>query len=96
MPYLWYLPWPHGGSNFEKKPMASTAKMEQWSVSFLPLRKQGAVHNRPAMCWDWNLRIKCFFNWIARGESWIIETIEELKGLDFTTLKLLLVCETIG
>ena len=41
----------HGGSNSWKKPMASSAKMEQWSVTLLPIGKPRAVDNMVSMFW---------------------------------------------
>ena len=41
----------HDGSNSWEKPMASGAKMEQWSVTLLPIGKPRAVDNMVSMFW---------------------------------------------
>ena len=41
----------HGDSNSWEKPMASGAKMEQWSVTLLPIGKPRAVDNMVSMFW---------------------------------------------
>ena len=41
----------HGGSNSWGKPMASGAKMEQWSVTLLPIGKPRAAGNMVSMFW---------------------------------------------
>ena len=41
----------HGGSDSCEKPMASGTKMEQWSVTLLPIGKPRPVSNMAFMFW---------------------------------------------
>ena len=41
----------HGGSTSWEKAMASGAKLEQWSVTLLPIGKPRAVDNMVSMFW---------------------------------------------
>ena len=41
----------HGGSNPWEKPMASSAEMEQWSMTLLPVGKPRAVGNLVSVFW---------------------------------------------
>ena len=41
----------HGGNNSWEKPVTSGAKMEQWSVTLLPIGKPRAVDNMVSMFW---------------------------------------------
>ena len=54
----------HGGSNSWEKPMASSAKMEQWSVTLLPIGKPRAVDNMVSMFWGWHFKSSV---WVCRA-----------------------------
>ena len=41
----------HGGNNPWEKPMSSGAKIEQWSVTLLPIGKPRAVNNMVSVFW---------------------------------------------
>ena len=59
----------HGGSNSWEKPTASGTKMEQWSVTHLPIGKPRAVDNMDSMFWDWHFKSSACVCWTVIGND---------------------------
>ena len=59
----------HDGSNSWEKPMASGAKMEQWSVTLLPIGKPRAVDNMVSMFWGWHFKSSVCVCWAVIGND---------------------------
>ena len=57
----------YGGSNSWEKTMASSAKMEQWSVALLPIGKPRAVDNMVSVFWGWHFYSSVCVCWTAIG-----------------------------
>ena len=57
-----------GGSNSWEKPMASGAKMEQWSVTLLPTGKLGAADNMVSVFWGWHFKSSICVCWRRNQE----------------------------
>ena len=52
-----------------KKTMASGAKMEQWSVTLLPIGKPRAVDNMVSMFWGWHFKSSVCVCWAVIGND---------------------------
>ena len=57
----------HGGSNSWEKPTASGTKMEQWSVTLLPIGKPRAVDNTASMFCVWHFKSSVCVCWAVIG-----------------------------
>ena len=52
--FLYDLRWTHGGSNSWERPTTSGTKMEQWSLTLLPIGKPRAVGNMASLFLSWH------------------------------------------
>ena len=59
----------HGGSNSWEKPMPSGAKMEQCSVTLLPIGKPRAVDNIVSVFWGWHFNSSVCVCWAVIGND---------------------------
>ena len=59
----------HGGSNSWEKPTAPGVKLEQWSVTVLPIGKPRAVDNMASMFWGWHFKSSVCVCWAVIGND---------------------------
>ena len=58
--FLYDLRWAHGESNSWEKSKFSGTKMEQWSVTPLPIGRLRAVDNMASLFWCWHFENKAY------------------------------------
>ena len=80
------------GSNFWEKPTSSSTKMEQLSVTFLPIGKPRAVDNMASMLWGWHFKSSVCVCWAVIGNDATkicnVTIYKTLKWTQLTTIKL--------